>query len=156
MNAGLVVSNTSALIALERVGQLDLLQQLYGNVVIPPAVAQEAAPRLVLPNWIMEHALTQPLDPLMLAASLGLGETEAIGLALELNADRVVLDDAPARRLAKSLGLPSIGTLGILLAAKRCRILPAVRPVLDALIRSGFYVAPKLYQRVLSDAGENP
>ena len=62
----------------------------------------------------------------------------------------------PARRLARALGLPVIGTLGILLAAKRRGFLPAVQPCVDALIQNGFRIAADLYKRVLADAGETP
>ncbi len=66
----------------------------------------------------------------------------------------MILDDRPARRLAQALHLPIIGTLGILLAAKRRHLLPAVQPCLDALLHHDFRIAPNLYQQILSDAGE--
>ncbi|MGH7200146.1 MAG: DUF3368 domain-containing protein [Planctomycetaceae bacterium] len=116
----------------------------------------EASPRLVLPDRIAERPLTQPVGSQVLAASLGSGERETISLALEIEADRVILDDRAARRLAQDLGLPIIGTLGVLLAAKRRTILSNIRPQRDALIHHGFRIAPALYEQVLSDAGEWP
>lgn len=89
-----------------------------------------------------------------MSASLGVGESEAISLALEVQARLLLLDDRPARRLAQALGLSIIGTLGILLAAKRRNFLPAIRPSLDALVRYDFRIAPTLYDQILRDAEE--
>lgn len=93
----LTISNASPLIALQQIGQLELLQRLYANLAIPTAVAREVAPSVSLPSWIAEHTLTQPIAARILQADLGAGESEAIGLALEMNAHRVLLDDRPAR-----------------------------------------------------------
>lgn len=148
-----VVSNSSAIIALDRIGQFQLLSGLFTQLIVPPAVVREVAP-IQLPGWVMEQPLTQPVGPHVLRAALGDGESEAISVAVELRARWIILDDRAARRLAQSLGLPVIGTLGVLLAAKRRGLLAAVQPSLDALVRYGFHVAPALYGRVLHDAGE--
>ena len=154
MTEDTIVSNASPLIALEQIGCLHLLEPLFGKILIPPAVAREVAPTVTLPAWVEQHSLTQAIGPLILGAALGAGESEAISLALEIGAQRVILDDRPARRLAQALHLPIIGTLGILLAAKRHHLLPAVQPSLDALLRYDFRIAPDLYRQILSDAGE--
>src|SRR5438067_8821783 len=111
MTSTVVVCNSSPLIALDQIGQLDLLEQLFGSVLVPPAVVREVGPALALPAWIVEQSLTQGLAPQLLRPSLGPGESEAIAMALEVNAAWVVLDDRPARRLAQALGLTVIGTL---------------------------------------------
>ena len=150
-----VVSNASPLIALDQIGHLDLLEKLFSTILIPPAVTREAVPTVILPAWISEHTLTQPIGPQILHASLGPGESEAISLALEAAVRWVILDDRPARRIAEALGLPVIGTLGILLACKRRNFLPAVRPYLDALPNFSFHISPDLYDLVLTGAGES-
>lgn len=155
MTDPVVVSDSSVLIALHQIDQLDLLRLLFSEIVIPPAVAQETAASVVKPAWVIERALTQRIGPEILAASLGRGETEAISLALEVTVRWVILDDRPARRLAQSLGLPVIGTLGILLAARRQGLLTAIRPCLDALVDHHFHIAPGLYDLILADAGES-
>jgi hypothetical protein len=91
-----------------------------------------------------------------LGLSLGAGEREAIGLSLEIAATRLPVDDKAARRLAGTLRLPVIGTLGLLLAAKRKGLLPTVLPCLNALRHASFYLTPDLYSRVLAEAGEAP
>ena len=65
--------------------------------------------------------------------------------------DRVILDDDPARRLAQKLGLNVVGTLGLLLSAKRHGFIPGLRPQMDA---PGFFIRPELYDQLLSIAGE--
>ncbi|HXH38879.1 MAG TPA: DUF3368 domain-containing protein [Thermoanaerobaculia bacterium] len=68
----------------------------------------------------------------------------------------MILDERPARKLAIVLGLPVVGTAGILLAAKRANLIPEVRPLLDTLIENGFRVSTTLRDRVLADAEEDP
>lgn len=150
----LVVSNTSSLIGLERIGQLHLLQQLFGVVVVPPAVVREIGATTTLPKGIEQRDLTQTVGPRILSASLGVGESEAVSLALESHARVINLDDRPARRLAQVLHLPVIGTVGVLLAAKRQKLLPVLRPSLDALVQHDFRIGQQLYEQVLRDAGE--
>jgi predicted nucleic acid-binding protein len=149
-----VVSNSSPLIGLTQIQQLDLLESLFGNIIIPQAVANETAQSVKLPPWISIKTLTQPIATRILATALGPGESEAISLALEINADLVILDDRAARRLAQGLGLKVIGILGILLAAKNHNLISSLRPHLDNLINYNFHLAPDLYQKILSDAGE--
>ncbi|MEI6045131.1 MAG: hypothetical protein WCS37_12340 [Chloroflexota bacterium] len=77
------ISNSSPLIGLEQIGQLGLLESLFGTITIPTAVAQEVSSSVQLPTWITVRPLTQPLAARVLATSLGPGESEAISLALE-------------------------------------------------------------------------
>jgi len=150
-----VVADASPLIALHQIDHIALLEQLFAQVEIPPAVAREVTPSLpVLPPWIRVRPLTRPLDSVILRAALGRGETEALGLAQELEADLVIADDRPARRLAAQLGLSVAGTAGILATAKRAGFIPAVRPLLDQLLSLGFRISPAIIERVLTDADE--
>ena len=152
--ANLVVSNSSPIIALAELQRLELLRDLFGELAVPSTVVIETASVTPLPAWVHEVKLTQPLAPRVLIAGLGPGESEAVSLALETSPPWLILDDRPARRLASALGLSIIGTLGILLAAKRKGLLPALKQVLDDLMQTGFFVALALYRQVLSDAGE--
>jgi uncharacterized protein len=156
MTASPVVSNSSPIIALQQIGQLDLLERLYTRLVIPPVVAFEVSPSVELPAWIDQRPLVQTTGSNLLRASLGPGESEAIGLALEVGSRWIILDDRPARRLAQALSIPVIGTPGILLAGKRRGLVDHLRPHLDALIEHGFFIAPGLFDRVIRDAGEAP
>ena len=150
-----VVSNSSPLIALVAINRLTLFHDLFESMLIPPSVAQEVRRSIpTLPPWICEQKVTAPLPLIVQRSSLGSGEREAIALALELRAETIVLDDLPARRVAQIAGMNVIGTIGILLAAKRRGIISNVRSELDNLIRVSFFLSPKLYAEVLAFAGE--
>jgi len=151
---GSVVADASVLIALSNIGQLDLLEPLVGEVVIPPEVAREVAPGVALPPWVRTRALERPLDLRVGEAALHRGESEAVSLALELGAERLILDDLPARKLAKKLGLSIVGTSGLVFLAKRKGLIPAVRPVLDALRAKGFRLRQDVYEEILNAANE--
>ena len=149
------VSNSSPLIALSEIGQLDLLPQLFTSVLIPPAVAGEIAPSVpVLPTWVEVRPVTHPLPQALRRRAFGLGEREALALSLECRPSHVILDDLPARRLAVALGLPLIGTLGVLVAAKHARLIDLIRPQIDGLVGRTFFIGDKLYRELLEAVGE--
>ncbi|GET43103.1 DUF3368 domain-containing protein [Microseira wollei] len=159
-----VVSNTSPITSLAGVGQLNLLQQLYGSIIIPPAVYTEmvGAGSLVpgaievqtLP-WIQTREVVNQELVTELLEELNLGEAQAIVLALELKAELLLLDELPGRTIASQYGLNITGVLGILLEAKRNGSIPAVKPLMDRLIEQvAFRVSSRLYAEVLQSAGE--
>ncbi len=153
--AALVVADASVLIALGQIGQLPLLERLFGDVVIPPAVAREVVRGgSQLPGWVRTRTLLRQLDARVVEASLGDGETEAISLALEAKAERVILDGLLARRLARDLGLTVAGTAGILYLAKQSGFIAAIRPTLDALRAAGFRLRQDVYREILKSADE--
>ncbi|MGO9470662.1 MAG: DUF3368 domain-containing protein [Isosphaeraceae bacterium] len=152
MPDGITVSNSSCLIGLDAVGSIGILEQLYGTIMVPDAVAQECGG--TLPIWVQVHSVqNQPLAQ-SLRLGLGAGEAEAIALSLERSAARIILDDKKARRTARQLNLPVTGTLAVLLRAKEQGIIPSVRDLVDALIVAEFHVSDALVQEVLQQAGE--
>jgi uncharacterized protein len=136
MPNGPTISNSSCLIALDAAGQIDILRQLYAALTVPEAVARECA--RALPPWVQTKRVNDQLFVQSLSVSLGAGEAEAIALAMECAADRLILDDKKARRSAVQLGVPITGTLAILLRAKQHGVIAKVRDVLDALRAVGF------------------
>jgi len=86
------VSNASPIIALTPINKLDLLEKLFSWVLVPPAVVCEVSPTVVLPSWIIERALMQPISSQILNTSLGPGESEAISLAFETGS-MVIIDE---------------------------------------------------------------
>jgi predicted nucleic acid-binding protein len=159
-----VISNTSPITNLAAVGQLNLLQQLYGSIIIPQAVYNEmaglpyAVPGTVevqTLSWIQTQQVVNRNLVTELQAELDEGESEAIALAIELSADRLLIDDYQGRTVASRLGVKITGLLGVLLAAKRRGLIAAVKPVMDALIAlPGFRVSNQLYADILRAAGE--
>ena len=150
-----VVSNSSPLIAFAAIEQLNLFPALFESVLIPPAVAREIARSIpTLPPWLRVEDLRMPLPQAVLLRSLGDGEREALALAVEIQAERILLDDRPARRVAQELELVVTGTAGILLAAKRHGLVPLIRPYLDVLMERSFFIGSELYDNLLRLAGE--
>ena len=152
--SAVVVADASPLIAFQQIGQLQLLRTVFGELTVPPAVAREILPSVPPTPWIVERRLTQPIAPLVLRASLGAGESEALSLAVEIRADLLFVDERAGRRVAAALGLSVVGTLGVLLAAKRTGHIAEVRPLVDELLRQGFWVAPRLVKQALLAAAE--
>ncbi len=160
-----VVSNTSPLSNLAAIGELPLLQQLYGTVIVPDAVAQELASAgadepasavIATFTWLQVRSLSNTALLNSLAQNLDSGEAAAIALAAELRADRLIIDERRGRRIARDLGIPITGLLGILLAAKQRQLVPRVQPLLDRLVESGFWLRPELYAEILRLANELP
>jgi hypothetical protein len=150
-----VVSNSSPLIAFAAIEQLHLFSALFESVLIPPAVAREIAPSIpTLPSWLRVQDVKMPWPQAVLRPSLGDGEREALALAVEIQAERILLDDRAARRVAQELQLLVTGTAGILLVAKRHGLVPRIRPFLDALIEKSFFIGSDLYDDLLRLAGE--
>ena len=149
-----IVSDSGPLIALERIQQLPILPRLFGQILVPPAVQREFGSTLRALDWLVIQPPSGPPRLATLDVSLGAGEREALELSLQIGAARLLVDDKAARKVARTLHLPIVGTLGLLLAAKRRGLLPGVRPCLDALRKASFHMTADLYRRVIKEAGE--
>lgn len=160
----IVVSDTSALSNLALVKHLWLLEVIYQTVIIPDVVASELAAAsnpiisaILQLDWIETQALAQSklANQLQQERGLDAGEANAIALALELQANDLLIDERLGRQEAVRLGLSIIGILGVLLVAKQRSLIPQVQSVMDSLIEeAGFRISPQLYQRVLTLAKE--
>lgn len=155
-----VIVNSTPVIGLANIGKLDILRQMYGAITIPQAVFDEikspSVQRQVNANrdWIRVEQINDASQKQMYRAKLHAGEVEVMILAQEKKADLVILDDNAAKKTAKFLGLRVIGTLGILVLAKKRGYIKEVSPVLDALKRDGFFVSDDLCDLVLRQADE--
>lgn len=145
------VTNSTCLIGLERIERLDILPQVFSSVTIPTAVSIEVGFEA---DWLR----VRPVQNLAVAATLKTqvdeGEAEAIALAMELEDVFLILDDRKARQLALQLNLKVIGTVGMLLRAKRNGIIPEIKPLLTALNQANFRISEPLIQKALRIAGE--
>ena len=136
-----IIFDTSPLQYLYQLGLIDLIPKLMKQIVVPQAVVDELAQGsrigVAVPDPLkLEWVTVERVDSahlLLLAWDLGPGEREALALALQEAEGLVILDDGLARLAAKTLQIPHMGTLGILLRAKQAMLLPAVKPFLDRL-----------------------
>lgn len=148
----IVVSDSACLIGLERIQRLELLPAVFGEVLVPPAVADEFGVSLA---WLK---VVVPRDAGVVAACKAYvddGEAEAIALALELGAE-VLLDDQRGRKLAERLNVPARGLLGVLMLAKQSGKLAAIAPVVAELRQQNFFIIEALVTEVLNRCGEMP
>ena len=159
----IIVSDTTPISELAKVNYLNLLPKLFGRVMIPQGVHDElttgqhpAALRVRELSWLDVVAVNNRLavKELQQAGNLDLGESEAIALAEEMNADRLLIDEKAARRVAMARNLPLIGTMGVLLLGKRQGELENVKDVLDQMQQQGTRISDRLYTRVLILARE--
>jgi predicted nucleic acid-binding protein len=150
--SGRAITDSTCLIAMQRIGQLDILSQVFSTVIAPEAVREEVG--IPIPwldirtpgNLAVVSALRTQLDD---------GEANVIALALELGDVSVILDDKKARRIARQMGLRVIGTVGILVRAKRKGVCGQVKPMLDALDNAGFRMTKSLRHEALRLSGES-
>ncbi|HEV8629188.1 MAG TPA: DUF3368 domain-containing protein [Thermoanaerobaculia bacterium] len=164
MPEGPVVCDTGPLIALSLIDHLPILHQLFGRVLVPRAVLDEVSAggaerpgsqAILGTEWFEILDDVKP-DPL-LAAELGAGEAAAIASAYEVGARLLLLDDRKARRIAiGAYKLKVIGSAGVLVFAKRAGAIPAVRPLLYAMVARGYYLSQRLVDQTTSAAGEAP
>lgn len=152
----IVVSDTSALTSLLQVGLEGILATLFKEGVIPEAVERELKrAHSVLPAFIRTIAINDRRLVDRLCRDLDQGEAEAIALILEGRGDLLLIDERRGRRVAQREGVPVIGLLGVLLAAKRRGIIQSLHDTIGALqTRAGFRISEALKTRLLSEAGE--
>jgi uncharacterized protein len=160
----IIVSDTTALSELSKIGKLDLLHGVFGRVIIPQEVYQEittgnhpAVEAVKSVQWLeicpVNHH--ESIIKLELETGLDRGESSAIILAEELKADQLLLDEKAGRKVAIARGLPIIGLVGVILLAKEKGLINNVKGILDNLINQGTRISPKLYTYALMSAGEN-
>lgn len=152
----IVVSDTSCISNLLSIGQESLLPQLFGDVLIPPAVQSELLRfHADLPDFLKRVAPTDQARISRLRQELDVGEAEAICLACELKADRLLIDETIGRAVAVREGLAIVGLVGVLVAAKRTGLLPALGQVLQQLEnKAGFRLSQSLKSEALRAVGE--
>jgi len=160
------VSNTSPIFNLACIGRLDLLRTLFQEVWIPSGVETELiqVPDAAIrgrveqarnAGWLIVRPTTEADLVKLLTVDLHQGEAEAIALALETKADWLLIDEKEGREMARRLGLPITGVLGVLLRAKGMGHIAEIKPDLLALrSKAHFFIAPELEAELLESAGE--
>lgn len=145
------VTNSTCLIGLERIERLDILPQVFSTITIPTAVAAEVG---IEADWLIVRTVENLAVVATLKTQVDSGEAEVIATAMELGDVFVILDDRKARLLALQLSLKVIGTVGMLLRAKRFGVIAEIKPLLTALNQVDFRISQALIQKALQIAGE--
>ena len=160
----IVVSDTSPLANLILIGKLELLEQLFGEILVPTAVHHEVMKLKPLGHdissyekaaWIKIRDAENQTKADELMQHLDEGESEAIALALEIHCNLILMDERLGTKIARTEGLSTIGLVGVLLLAKQKEIIHTLKPILTELkSKAGFWLGASLLEQVLHDAGE--
>lgn len=154
----IVVSDTTAITHLAKIGALDLLRKLYVEILIPEAVLSElskvkttqpGALQVLNSKWIKVVKIKNQNIVSKLTKHLDIGESEAIALSIELQSDVLIIDEVAGRNIAKKLGRNIIGMVGVLLEAKKKGYIQSIKPYLDKLRATGFLLGEDIYQLAL-------
>jgi predicted nucleic acid-binding protein len=151
------VVNASPLIFLAHIDALPLLKRLTDEVVVPFSVHQEVLAgagqgsgmtAFELPDWLILRE-DLPLLPEIAGWDLGAGESQVLAHTV-FSSREAVMDDLQGRHCARALGVPTTGTLGVILRAKKAGLVPAARPLVEELLKKGLYLSRNLWSRPLA------
>jgi predicted nucleic acid-binding protein len=159
----IIVSNTTPLSELSKIGRLELLRDIYQEIIISQEVYSElltgnhpAVIAVKSASWIKVHNVSnyQLIQQLQLETGLDLGESSAIILAEELKADQLLIDEKLGRKIAQARGLPILGLVAIIVLTKEQGLINSVKDILDALMSNGTRISNTLYEYALRRAHE--
>ena len=147
-----IISDTSCLILLDKIGELEILNKLFGTIITTTEIASEFGQPL--PSWVV---IKQPADKnyqSIIETSVDKGEASAIALAIELDDCLLIIDDLKGRKFASQIGLTIIGTIGVIVDAKLAGIVTAVKPILAKIKSTNFRITEQLEVIILKKSGE--
>ena len=147
-----IISDTSCFIILSKIGELELLHKLYGQIVTTLDIAEEYGD--TLPNWVIIEKVSDKYKQRILEMQIDKGESSAIALALEIQNCTLILDDFKARKIAQNLGLNYTGTLGIIIKAKLNQKISSIKPFLEKIKETNFHITAEIEIQALKEAGE--
>lgn len=148
----IIIADTSCLIVLEKIGHLDLLNKVFGEVVITQQVFEEFGKSL--PFWFSVEKSKTNSNQKILETALDKGEASSIALAMDYEDSLLIMDEIKGRKMARNLGLHVTGTLGILVVAKSMNHIPTVKPILEKIKSTNFRISPQLEEMILAKCEE--
>ena len=156
----LVIADTGALISLGHVGDIHLIEEIFGDFYIAEAVWKELRnyenPEFDVNIFkVLENRVVKIKSKNNLRMVMDYGESESVILYEELKADYLLIDDNKARMIAESLDVNCIGSIGLLIRAKQKGLIVALKPIFEKWVSVGRYFSKKLLNKVLTDLGEN-
>lgn len=147
-----IISDTSCFIILTKVGELELLHKVYGQVTTTIDIVNEYGEKL--PEWVEIKDTKDKYRQQLLEMQIDKGESSAITLALETPGSTLILDDYKARKIAEQLGLSYTGTIGVIIKAKLLGIIPSIKPLLDKIRQTDFRISADIELQALKEANE--
>jgi len=159
-----VVSDSTVLIGLGKIGKLNLLREIFSKVYIPEEVFKEVVEKgkdkpgsqlVKEAGWIETKPIADKTQVNFLMASLEKGEAEVLSLAKEIRADLILLDEEKARKSAAIAGFEVMGILGVLIVAKNLGLLEEIRASIEELKKKRFRISDRIVAEALKKAGEH-
>jgi predicted nucleic acid-binding protein len=147
-----IISDTSCLVILEKIKELELLHRLFGTIITTSEIKDEFG--LPLPEWVLIKQVKNKNYQSIIEATLDKGEASAIALALELEDCLLIIDDLKGRKFANQLGLKITETFGVLVEAKLSGAIPSIKPILEKIKATNFRIGEQLEALILKKAGE--
>lgn len=148
----IIISDASCFIVLANIGELELLQRLYGKITTTLDIAIEFGEPL--PDWVEILSVTDKSKQKLLELQIGKGESSAIVLAMETPGSTVIIDDNKARKIARQLGLTFTGTIGVIVKAKLRGLIPSIKPLITKIKKTNFRITEELELEALKQANE--
>ena len=154
----ILIADSSALIALSIVNKIDVLEKLFDQVFVPKAVFEEISVNNKDESkqlyYYCKNRVVEIVSMIDFNVSLGKGESEAMVLYKEQNADLLLCDDKKAKKFARNFGINIIGSLGVLLKAKEKKLIPQIAPLITTLQNSKIFIDENTCNTVLKIANE--
>jgi predicted nucleic acid-binding protein len=156
----IIISDTTPISNFIQIERLNILRLLYHEIIIPEKVVEELNAKfdfegiLTKNTWIKVGHLSKISEKLLAFKNLDSGELEAISLALESKANKLIIDEVNGRVVAKNLGLEIIGTLGILTEAKKKNLISNIKIEIEKLKEIDFWMSETLINSILKQANE--
>ncbi len=155
----ILIADTSPLISLILVGQLNILEKIFGDYYIPQTVWDELQSHNEIKSYrneinTLSTKIRKTSSFYLPISGIDKGETEAIILYKEMNADLLLIDDRKAREVAELLQIKCIGTLAILLRAKELELIHELKPIFKTFLENDRYYSRKLLNELLLKSSE--
>lgn len=148
----IIISDTSCFIILTNIGELEILQKVYGEIFTTIDIANEYGE--ALPEWVEIVSVKDKYRQLLLEMQIDKGESSAIALALETPNCTLILDDYKARKIADRLSINYTGTIGVIIKAKLKGIIPSIKPLLEKIKQTDFRLSADIELQALKEANE--
>lgn len=147
----IIITDTSCLIALSNINELQILPDLFHEIIITPEVSAEFGEKL--PDWIKVTEAKNREKQADLEKILDSGEASSIALALESENSILLIDEIKGRRIAQSLNIEIIGTIGVIVLAEKKGIVKDIMSLIEKLISKGFRLSDKLIDTLNDEYG---
>ena len=150
----LVIADSSCLILLAKIDELEILKSIYKRIVITKEIAAEFGSEL--PEWIEIKEVRNKTLQALFEDTLDLGEASALTLAFEMQDCTVILDDLKARKTATKLNIKVTGTIGVIVKARKENKIPSAKSVFEKILATDFRISDRILTEAIKAAEEQP